>query len=130
VSMHEHGINGLPVADEDNRVVGVIGIKDILRVPFHSGNEVYISTATHLPRLAAHRRDLQVRGVIAVRPLCMRPDDSLSVAGEPMVNRGVHPIPVVDDDRRHVEVIGRADILGVRLSTDRAQSGAALGGHG
>jgi CBS domain-containing protein len=35
-SMYEHGINGLPVVDEDSRVVGVIGIKDILRVPFRS----------------------------------------------------------------------------------------------
>lgn len=39
-------------------------------------------------------------------------------------------IPVVDDDRRLVGGVGRADVLGVLLSTDRTQSGAALRGHG
>ena len=29
--MLEHGINGLPVVDDQERVVGVIGLKDILR---------------------------------------------------------------------------------------------------
>jgi CBS-domain-containing membrane protein len=129
-SMYEHGINSLPVVDEDSRVVGMLGIKDIVRVPFCSGDEVYISIAPPLPRLAAYLRDLRVRDVMAVRPLCVRHDDTLSVAVELMVNRGGHPIPVVDGDRCLVGVVGRADVLGVLLSTDRAQCGAALPGRG
>jgi CBS domain-containing protein len=31
------------VVDEDSRVVGMLGIKDIMRVPFRSGDEVYKS---------------------------------------------------------------------------------------
>jgi CBS-domain-containing membrane protein len=128
-SMYEHGINGLPVVDEDSRVVGMLGIKDIVRVPFRSGDEVSISIATPLPRLAAYLRDLRVRGVMAVWLLCVRPDDTLRVVSL-IFNHGVHPIPVVDDDRRLVGVVGRADVLGVLLSSDRAQSGAALSGRG
>ena len=31
--MLEQGVNGLPVVDEEKRVVGIIGLKDILRAP-------------------------------------------------------------------------------------------------
>jgi CBS domain-containing membrane protein len=129
-STYEHGINGLPVVAAARRGVGMLGSKDIVRVPFRSGDEVDISIATALPRLAAYLRDLRVRDVMAVRLLCVRPDDTLSVVVSLLFNHGVHPIPVVDDDRRLVGVVGRADVLGVLLSTDRFQSGAALRGRG
>jgi len=65
-SMYEPGINGLPVVDEDSRVVGLLGIKDSVRVPLRSGDEVYISIATPLPGLAAYLYDLRVHDVMAV----------------------------------------------------------------
>lgn len=129
-SMYGHGINGLPVVDEDSRVVGMLGIKDIVRVLFRTGDEVSISIASPRRCLAAYLRDLRVRDVMAVRLLCVRPDDTLRVVVSLLCNHGVHPIPVVDDDRHLVGVVGRADVLGVMLSTDRAQSGAALRGRG
>lgn len=128
-SMYREGINGLPVVDEENRVVGVVGIKDILRVPFRSGDEVSISTATPLPRIAAHLRQLQVRDIMAPRPLCVRPDDPLSSVVGLMVNRGIHPIPVVDNGRHLVGLVGRADVLGAILRTGNThESGAPASG--
>jgi CBS domain-containing protein len=128
-SMYEHGINGLPVVDEDSRVVGMLGINDIVRVLFRAGDEVCISIASPRQCLAAYFRDLRVRDVMALRPLCVRPDDTLRVVVSLLFNHGVRPILVVADDRRLVGVVGRADVLGVLLSTDRVQSGAALCGR-
>lgn len=121
--MHAHGINGLPVLDAELRVVGVVGIKDILRAPFRSGDEVYISSITPLARLAGRLPRLHVDDVMARPPVCVRPDEPLSAVMAFMINRGIHPIPVTDTDQRLLGVIGRADVLGVLLARHGAPGG-------
>lgn len=123
--MHGHGINGLPVVDEGGRVVGVVGIKDILRVPHRSGEEVYIWTGAPLARIAGHLRDMRVADIMARRPLCIQETDVLSTAVGMMINQGIHPIPIVDQDGRLVGLIGRADVLGVVLATPVAEESAS-----
>jgi len=123
--MHEHGINGLPVVDEGGRVVGVVGIKDILRVPYRSGDEIYIWTGAPLTRIAGYLRDMRVADIMARRPLCVQQTDVLSTVVGMMINQGIHPIPIVDKDARLVGVIGRADVLGVVLSTPVAEESGA-----
>jgi CBS domain-containing protein len=123
--LHAHGINGLPVVDDEYRVVGVLGIKDIVRVPFRSGTEVFISRATPLSRIVEHLRTLRVRDAMSEYPLCVHPEDSLGTAIHLMINRGIHPVPVVTGDRRLVGIVARADVVGVILA-----SAAALDGLG
>src|SRR5664280_1424363 len=74
--MQNHGFNGLPVVDDRYHVVGMLGIKDIVRVPFPSGAEVFISRATPLSRIAAQLRTLRMRDVMAGQPLRVHPTAS------------------------------------------------------
>ena len=119
-SMYTHGINGLPVVDASDRVVGVVGIKDILRVPFRSSDEVYISTATPFSRIVMHLQTLCVQDVMAIRPICASPDEPVGSLLASMINRGIHPIPVVDEERHLLGIVGRADVLGALLRPEAA----------
>jgi CBS domain-containing membrane protein len=114
--LYTHRINGMPVVDDLGHVVGMVGIKDILRAPFRSGDEVYISTLTSLTRLAAQLGTQRVAEVMAWRVSAVSPEELLSKVMAQMVNRGIHPIPVVDQDRRLLGILGRADVLDMLLA--------------
>lgn len=114
--LYTHRINGMPVVDDLGHVVGMVGIKDILRAPFRSGDEVYISTLTSLTRLASQLGTQRVAEVMAWRVSSVGPEELLSKVMAQMVNRGIHPIPVVDQDRRLLGILGRADVLGILLA--------------
>lgn len=118
--MLRHGLDALPVVDGAGKVVGMVGLKDLLAAParvVHTGaRDRYISRYTDL----AAKRD--VIGRLKVADMMARPVLSVS-ADTPVeevialfVNRGLHPLPVVTDGRL-VGIVGRADILRVLLDS-------------
>jgi CBS domain-containing protein len=109
----EHGINALPVVDESGRVVGVVGIRDVLRAPLSSHDPRPILRWDSLEEKARSLATTTVDQVMTRRQIVTVDEDAsvMDVAGI-MANRGVHPVLVLHNGQL-VGVVGRADIARV-----------------
>lgn len=118
--MVHHRVSGLPVVNDQGRVIGMITEGDLMR-------RTETSTAPHAGWLAAflspghvaqdyvrsHGRkvDELIRGdVIAVTP-----DASLAEVVATMESRRVRRVPVIDGDGRLVGIIARTDLVSALL---------------
>jgi len=127
--MLAHGINGLPVVNEQAYVVGIIGLKDILRAPMPSLARATVSRRTPEADIARQTDTTIVERVMATTVFSVKEDDPLMMAVAIMVNEGLHPLPVLRDGRL-VGVVSRADAVRAILSyrnDPSAGSGQALG---
>ncbi|MEU5217348.1 CBS domain-containing protein [Streptomyces sp. NPDC020807] len=91
----EHDISGVPVMDEDDRVLGVVSESDLLS------------------RHALVARDLMTAPAITVHA-----EETVADAARLMVRRGVERLPVVDEEERLVGIVTRRDLLCVYLRPD------------
>ena len=91
----EHEINGVPVVDEDDHVVGVVSASDLL--------------AHHEPTA----RDLMTRPAVTVHA-----EETVADAARLMVRCGIERLPVVDVEERLVGIVTRRDLLCVYLRPD------------
>jgi len=121
--MLEHGINGLPVVDDQAYVVGIIGLKDILRAPMPSLARATVSRRTSEADIAKQTDTTTVERVMATTVFSVKEDDPLMMATAIMVNEGLHPLPVLQDGRL-VGVVSRADAVRAILSHQAVSVGA------
>ena len=117
-----HGFDGMPVVDEENKLVGILTEYDLISK----------GTATHLPtlqkviqNLGIYHKDktrfkkdfaelsaLQVKDVMNKEPLTLNEDASYEEAVAAFRDHHrVNPIPIIDKDRKVVGVISRFDVL-------------------
>jgi CBS domain-containing protein len=114
--MLEHGVNGLPVVDATQYVVGIIGLKDILRAPIPSLANSRVSRLTRIDELARHLENTRVGRVMATTVWSVKENEDLMRAIAIMVNEGLHPLPVLRDGRL-VGVVSRADAVRAVLAS-------------
>ncbi|MGW3565933.1 CBS domain-containing protein [Streptomyces sp. NPDC000941] len=89
-------IGGLPVVDEDEKVVGVV-----------SGADLRAGSAA------------RTAGQLMSRPaITVRPQDSVVDAARTMARHGVERLPVIDEEDRLIGIVTRRDLLGVFLRPD------------
>ncbi|MHA4779418.1 CBS domain-containing protein [Streptomyces sp. MSC1_001] len=91
----EHDVSGVPVVDEDDRVVGVVSESDLLA-----------------------RDDLIARDLMTSPAVTVHAEETVADAARLMVRRGVERLPVVDEEERLVGIVTRRDLLRVYLRPD------------
>ncbi|MCX6650936.1 MAG: CBS domain-containing protein [Methanomassiliicoccales archaeon] len=106
--MRELEVRTVPVVDDNDRLIGIIGIKDIVQYSWSgSGTQ------------AQGRRDmggnnnpveLEVRSLMHDSPVTLAPEDPLTKAIETMVDRNISTIPIISKDHM-VGIITKYDIL-------------------
>jgi CBS domain-containing protein len=123
--MHDHGVSGVPVVDDDGRLVGIVSEADLLlsdvkgREP--KPRSLFLEWLLHPKRLQemeeraqdARARDVMVKDVISVRP-----DTPLQEAIRTLLRHGVKRLPVVDSEQRVVGIVSRRDLLSPFLRDD------------
>ncbi|ASQ98618.1 CBS domain-containing protein [Streptomyces sp. 11-1-2] len=92
--LSRHRFNGLPVVDDDDKVVGMI-------------------TGTDLSEPAPTAGQLMSRPAVTVRP-----QDSIVDAARAMEHHRVERLPVVDEEDRLIGIVTRRDLLRVFLRPD------------
>jgi CBS domain-containing protein len=118
ILLTERGISGLPVCDEDGRVVGVLSEADLLvkeSGPQRSSGGLFawlVDTAStpDLAKLRAHTAG----EAMSEPPITIEPDAPVTEAARQMVELGINRLPVVEGDEL-VGIVTRADL--VRLFT-------------
>ncbi|MGW7456276.1 CBS domain-containing protein [Streptomyces sp. NPDC054797] len=101
-----HDITGLPVVDEEERVVGVVSETDLLARQADGG------------RSSDRRGELTAADVMSCPAVCVHADETAPNAARLMTRRSVERLPVVDEEDRLVGIVTRRDLLRVFLRPD------------
>ena len=105
----EYGVSGVPVVDEDNRVIGVVSEADLLPRLEPEGAEPSKAQA----RTAAE--------LMTTPPVTVRGSAALSTAAALMRRYRVKRLPVLDDDTGAlVGIVTRGDLLRSALRSDES----------
>ena len=103
--LDHHRISGLPVVDDDDKVLGVVSGTDLVRAQ--------ANRAGRDPARAVTAQHLMSAPAITVHP-----EQSVPDAARLMERRGVERLPVVDEEDRLIGIATRRDLLRVFLRTD------------
>jgi CBS domain-containing protein len=105
-------ISGLPVCDEDGRVVGVLSEQDILWkevcVPENEGR--FQRALSRAYGYHQRCRAMTARDAMSVPAIVIAPNESLVAAARLMILRRVNRLPVVEEGRL-VGIVTRADLV-------------------
>ncbi len=112
--MLSHRINALPVVDGDGQIRGMIGIRDVLRVPWAHRSGQPISRWDRMDEKARQLAETRVEWVMSWQVVSVEPEADVIDVAALMANRGIHPIPVLEDGIL-LGIIGRADVVRAML---------------
>lgn len=113
----EKNISGLPVVDNNNKLIGIVTQADILSMigmkrEHKLKDLIKHMLGDHLPE----RKAGDIIGDIMVSPaLTIAPDVNIGVAAQMLDEKKIRRLPVVDENNVLIGIITRADILKVVL---------------
>lgn len=119
----EHRISGLPVTDDDGRVIGVISEADLLQKEQGADKVAHRHLARLLGETEETRNQLakvaaRTAGEAMSSPaITIDVDRSLTEAAALMIRRGVNRLPVIDEGTL-VGVVSRADLVRAYVRSD------------
>ncbi|MFJ8114289.1 CBS domain-containing protein [Streptomyces sp. NPDC096132] len=122
--LEEHRISGLPVIDEDRRVVGVISETDLVLRQALGPEAVGFRTrcrrlfSGRARRDAAKGRARTAGEVMSVPAVTVHADATVAEAARLMTEHHVERLPVVDEEGTLTGIVTRRDLLQVFLRTD------------
>jgi len=115
-------LNGLPVVDADNKLVGLITeynlitAESILNLPMlekiSKNSQSPLHELEYLSEQVKKTAALTVGDVMEKDPMTLMYDDTFETALEVLIkHHRVNPLPVVDKDKKLVGVVSRYDLL-------------------
>ncbi|MFF7886589.1 CBS domain-containing protein [Streptomyces sp. NPDC020794] len=120
--LSEHRISGLPVIDEDDKVLGVISETDLMvrqagvPEPYETPRRFRFTGLTRGARREAAKGHARTAGqLMSVPPVTVHADETIAEAARTMARSRVERLPVVDDEDRVVGIVTRRDLIQVFL---------------
>jgi CBS domain-containing protein len=121
----EHRISGLPVVDEDDKVIGVISETDLLLRqaqtpdPYEPKKRFRFAGLTPGARRQAAKARARTAGqLMSEPPITAHADDTIVEAARTMAQHHIERLPVLDEEQRLVGIVTRRDLLQVFLRPD------------
>ncbi|MDX3758630.1 CBS domain-containing protein [Streptomyces mirabilis] len=120
----EHRISGLPVIDEDDKVLGVISETDLMvrqagvPAPYTPRRFRFTGLTRGARRQAAKGHARTAGQLMSVPPVTVHADETIAEAARTMARSRVERLPVVDDEDRVVGIVTRRDLIQVFLQPD------------
>ncbi len=139
-TLFEHGLTGLPVVDNDKKVVGVLTEFDLIT----KGSAIHLPTFVKLmSNIDLYRKDrssltedlqkitkLTVADVMNKDPLVVSMGTSIDEVAQIFADHHrVNPIPVIDDMHRLVGVVSRFDIIKMYAGAHHISRASSGGGE-
>ncbi|WP_128381351.1 CBS domain-containing protein [Streptomyces cavernae] len=121
----DHRISGLPVVDEDDKVIGVLSETDLMirqartRDPYAPHRRFPFARLTRGARKEAAKAGARTAGqLMTAPPVTVHADDTIAEAARTMTQHRVERLPVLDEEERLVGIVTRRDLLQVFLRPD------------
>lgn len=121
----EHRISGLPVVDEDDKVIGVLSETDLMirqaetPDPYEPKKHFRLTALTPAARRQAAKARARTAGqLMSEPPVTVHADDTIVEAARTMAQHRVERLPVLDEADRLVGIVTRRDLLQVFLRPD------------
>ncbi len=120
----EHRINGLPVVDDQQKLVGIVCQSDMIaqqkRIPLPSlftllDGYISLTSAKQFEKEVQKIAATRVEQAMSVGPVTVGPDTPLEEIASLMVEKKLHTLPVVDQ-KKLVGIIGKEDMLRTLMS--------------
>jgi CBS domain-containing protein len=123
--MSEHEVSGLPVIDDDRRLIGLVSEADLLRAweedrqprPRSLFLEWFIDRR-RLEEIDAAIPDVRAEDVMTREVITAAPETPVEEAIAVLLRHGIRRLPVIDGDKRVVGIASRRDFLSPFLRTD------------
>ncbi|MDW4904056.1 CBS domain-containing protein [Streptomyces sp. ADMS] len=119
--LEAHRISGLPVTDEDDKVLGVISETDLmLRQSRRPGRDPTLGArlSRTFRRAGRKSRACTADGLMSSPAVTVRAETTATEAARTMLGHRVKRLPVVDEEDRLIGIVTRRDLLKVFLRTD------------
>lgn len=106
-------ISGMPVVDDEDKVVGVISEADLLSLTGLKREHTFKDLLRHVlgEPLPARKSGNRVGDVMSVPAITARAEDDIRKVAAILDERRIKRLPVVDADGRLIGIIARADIV-------------------
>ncbi|WP_329241476.1 CBS domain-containing protein [Streptomyces sp. NBC_01478] len=121
----EHRISGLPVVDEDEKVVGVVSETDLMAHqaetpdPYEPKKRFRFADLTRSGKRRAAKATARTAGrLMTAPPVTVHAEDTIVEAARTMAQHRVERLPVLDEEDRLVGIVTRRDVLQVFLRPD------------
>ncbi|MCC5033463.1 CBS domain-containing protein [Streptomyces sp. WAC 00631] len=120
--LDEHRISGVPVVDDDEKVIGVISETDLMARqteqtdPGERRHRFRLTPAAH--RTAAKARARTAGELMSSPAVTVRAESSIAEAARILAKYRVERLPVIDEEDRLVGIVTRRDLLQVFLRPD------------
>ncbi len=118
----EHRISGLPVVDDDDKVIGVVSETDLLLSQADNAGSTPRPRHLHVTRTArtaaAKSGALTAGELMTTPPVTVHAQEVIAVAARTMARHRVERLPVLDEEDRLVGIVTRGDLLQVFLRPD------------
>jgi CBS-domain-containing membrane protein len=111
--LSEHRISGMPVVDEDNRVIGVITEADVLSMAGMRKGHAFKDVVRHIlgEPLPGKKKGRSLRNAMSSPAITTGPDADIREVALILDERRIKRLPVVDGQGTLIGVISRADIV-------------------
>lgn len=112
-------ITGVPVVDDDHKVIGVVTELDMIMRNTHFKMPnfimildmiVYLETPWHYKERVDHVLGTTAEEIMSEPPVTIAPEATIENLAELMIDRRMNPVPVVENDRL-VGIVSRRDII-------------------
>lgn len=118
--LEERHISGLPVVNDEGKLVGIISEADLLfkerpiRLPLYLlllGGIIYLEPLDRFIQELKKSLGVLVQDVMTPNPFTITPDAPISQAADLMLEKRINRLPVVDEQGKLVGIITRDDLL-------------------
>jgi CBS domain-containing protein len=116
----EHKVSGLPVIDQEGRVVGMVSEGDLIHqdTKLHTpafleilGGVIYLENPQRLGQDLRKMTAVKVAEIMTPKPYTVKEDASIENIATIMIERQVNRVPVVDGAGKLVGIVSRQDLV-------------------
>ena len=116
----EQRISGLPVVNENEKLVGIVSETDLMWQESGATPPPYImllDSVIFLENPARYEKEIHkalgetVKDVMTKNPLTTTPEQLLSTAAKVMHEHDIHRLPVLDENEKVIGILTRGDII-------------------
>ncbi|MTI68170.1 MAG: CBS domain-containing protein [Firmicutes bacterium] len=116
----EHNISGVPVVDDEKKVIGIVSETDLIykdkniNIPAYFpflGGYILLESMKKFEKQLKKMAGYKVEDIMSEKVITINENKEIREVVNTMLNNNINRIPVVNDDEKVVGIIARSDVL-------------------